>query len=129
MKPDVIRRFAAAILLALAFQTAWAIDIHAAKEQGLVGEANTGYLAPIGTPSAEVKALVNMVMNINTAGLAEGLGLADAGPGDAHQRTVCDYCRSKLCPAEETPLRRSHLLEPGHVHPVYGLYGARLPRH
>jgi len=28
--------------------------------------------------AAEVKALVNMVMNINTAGLAEGLGLADA---------------------------------------------------
>lgn len=28
--------------------------------------------------AAEAKALVNMVMNINTAGLAEGLGLADA---------------------------------------------------
>jgi 3-hydroxyisobutyrate dehydrogenase len=28
--------------------------------------------------AAEMKALVNMVMNINTAGLAEGLGLADA---------------------------------------------------
>ncbi len=34
----------------------------------------------IGGPgrAAEVKALVNMVMNINTAGLAEGLGLADS---------------------------------------------------
>lgn len=58
MKPDAIRRFVAAILLALAFQAAWAIDIHAAKEQGLVGEANTGYLAAVGTPSAEVKALI-----------------------------------------------------------------------
>jgi 3-hydroxyisobutyrate dehydrogenase len=28
--------------------------------------------------AAQLKALVNMVMNINTAGLAEGLGLADA---------------------------------------------------
>ena len=28
--------------------------------------------------AAQIKALVNMVMNINTAGLAEGLGLADA---------------------------------------------------
>ena len=28
--------------------------------------------------AAQVKALVNMVMNINTAGLAEGLGLADS---------------------------------------------------
>lgn len=35
------------------------------------------YIGPAGT-AAQVKALVNMVMNINTAGLAEGLGLADA---------------------------------------------------
>jgi 3-hydroxyisobutyrate dehydrogenase len=32
------------------------------------------YIGPVGTAS-QVKALVNMVMNINTAGLAEGLGL------------------------------------------------------
>jgi 3-hydroxyisobutyrate dehydrogenase len=35
------------------------------------------YIGPAGT-AAQVKALVNMVMNINTAGLAEGLGLASA---------------------------------------------------
>ena len=35
------------------------------------------YVGPSGK-AAEVKALVNMVMNINTAGLAEGLGLGDA---------------------------------------------------
>jgi 3-hydroxyisobutyrate dehydrogenase len=35
------------------------------------------YIGPSGK-AAEVKALVNMVMNINTAGLAEGLGLGDA---------------------------------------------------
>lgn len=35
------------------------------------------YLGKAGT-AAQVKALVNMVMNINTAGLAEGLGLASA---------------------------------------------------
>ncbi|HET7770932.1 MAG TPA: NAD(P)-dependent oxidoreductase [Chloroflexota bacterium] len=35
------------------------------------------YIGPSGT-AAQVKALVNMVMNINTAGLAEGLGLAAA---------------------------------------------------
>jgi uncharacterized protein YdbL (DUF1318 family) len=58
MKPDAMRQIVAALLLVLAFQSAWAIDIHSAKEQGLVGEANTGYLAAIGTPSAEVKALV-----------------------------------------------------------------------
>jgi 3-hydroxyisobutyrate dehydrogenase len=35
------------------------------------------YIGPAGK-AAEVKALVNMVMNINTAGLAEGLGLGQA---------------------------------------------------
>jgi 3-hydroxyisobutyrate dehydrogenase-like beta-hydroxyacid dehydrogenase len=35
------------------------------------------YVGPAGQ-AARVKALVNMVMNINTAGLAEGLGLGDA---------------------------------------------------
>jgi 3-hydroxyisobutyrate dehydrogenase len=39
--------------------------------------ASTRYIGPAGK-AAEVKALVNMVMNINTAGLAEGLGLANA---------------------------------------------------
>jgi uncharacterized protein YdbL (DUF1318 family) len=61
MKPDRIRQLVAALLLVLAFQGAWAIDISSAKEQGLVGEANTGYLAAVGTPSAEVEALINEV--------------------------------------------------------------------
>jgi 3-hydroxyisobutyrate dehydrogenase len=39
--------------------------------------ASVKYVGEAGK-AAEVKALVNMVMNINTAGLAEGLGLADA---------------------------------------------------
>jgi 3-hydroxyisobutyrate dehydrogenase len=39
--------------------------------------ASMRYIGPAGK-AAEVKALVNMVMNINTAGLAEGLALADA---------------------------------------------------
>jgi len=37
----------------------------------------TRYVGTAGR-AAQVKAIVNMVMNINTAGLAEGLGLADA---------------------------------------------------
>jgi len=62
MKADAMRRIVAAILLALVFQTAWAIDIQSAKDQGLVGEANTGYLAAVGAaPSAEVKALIDDV--------------------------------------------------------------------
>lgn len=35
------------------------------------------YIGPAGS-AAKLKALLNMVMNINTAGLAEGLGLADS---------------------------------------------------
>lgn len=45
--------------MSLVLQTAWAIDIGTAKEQGLVGEANSGYLAAVKTPaSAEVNALI-----------------------------------------------------------------------
>ena len=39
--------------------------------------ASMRYIGPAGQ-AAQVKALVNMVMNINTAGLAEGLGLGEA---------------------------------------------------
>ncbi len=39
--------------------------------------ASLKYIGEAGK-AAQVKALVNMVMNINTAGLAEGLGLGDA---------------------------------------------------
>src|SRR5439155_2168402 len=39
--------------------------------------ASMRFVGPAGK-AAEVKALVNMVMNINTAALAEGLGLANA---------------------------------------------------
>jgi 3-hydroxyisobutyrate dehydrogenase len=48
---------------------------------------NLKYIGEIGR-AAQVKALVNMVMNINTAGLAEGLGLADALGFDL--KMVCD---------------------------------------
>ena len=62
MKTEAMRRFIAALLLAFAFQSAWAIDIHSAKDQGLIGEANTGYLAAVvGAPSAEVTALISEV--------------------------------------------------------------------
>lgn len=62
MRPDALRRIVAALLLAFAFHSAWAIDIHSAKDQGLVGEANTGYLAAVvDGPSAEVKALISDV--------------------------------------------------------------------
>ena len=59
MRSVIPRQIVAILLLAFAFQAAWAIDIHSAKDQGLVGEANTGYLAAVGgSPSAEVKALI-----------------------------------------------------------------------
>ena len=54
-----MKKIFAAIGLALLLQNAWAIDIDSAKAQGLVGEANTGFLAAVKTPaSAEVNALI-----------------------------------------------------------------------
>ena len=54
-----MKKLFTAILICLFLQPAWAIDISSAKEQGLVGEANTGYLAAVKTPaSAEVNALI-----------------------------------------------------------------------
>jgi uncharacterized protein YdbL (DUF1318 family) len=57
-----MKKLIATILLVMAFQSAWAIDIDTAKDQGLVGEANTGYLAAVQTPaSSEVQALIKDV--------------------------------------------------------------------
>ncbi len=54
-----MKKLITAILLSFFLQTAWAIDIGSAKTQGLVGEANSGYLAAVKTPaSAEVNALI-----------------------------------------------------------------------
>ena len=54
-----MKKIFAAIGLMLILQNAWAIDIHSAKVQGLVGEANTGYIAAVQTSaSAEVRALI-----------------------------------------------------------------------
>ncbi len=57
-----MKRILVAIFLTLVLQTAWAIDIGTAKSQGLVGEANSGYLAAVKAPaSADVKALISSV--------------------------------------------------------------------
>lgn len=54
-----MKKYFAAIGLLLLLQNAWAIDIRDAKTQGLVGEANSGYIAAVKSPaSAEVRALI-----------------------------------------------------------------------
>lgn len=54
-----MKRLLFAIGLMLVLQNAWAIDIREAKELGLVGEANSGYIAAVkAPPSSEVKALI-----------------------------------------------------------------------
>jgi len=59
-----MKKIIAAIGLTLLLQNAWAIDIHDAKAQGLVGEANTGFIAAVQSPaSAEVRALIADVNN------------------------------------------------------------------
>ena len=51
-----MKKIFAAIGLMLLLQNAWAIDIKDAKAQGLVGEANTGYITAVQSPaSAEVR--------------------------------------------------------------------------
>ncbi len=54
-----MNKIVAAVGLLLLLQNAWAIDIRDAKSQGLVGEANSGYIAAVQSPaSAEVRALI-----------------------------------------------------------------------
>lgn len=54
-----MKKIITTIGLLLLLQNAWAIDIRDAKAQGLVGEANTGYIAAVESPaSAEVRALL-----------------------------------------------------------------------
>ena len=52
----------ALLTLLITTQMAWAIDIGSAKSQGLVGEANSGFLAALKpSPSAEVRSLIDDV--------------------------------------------------------------------
>ena len=54
-----MKKIITTIGLLMLLQNAWAIDIRDAKAQGLVGEANTGYIAAVKSPaSAEVRALL-----------------------------------------------------------------------
>ena len=76
--------------------------------------------------AAKVKALVNMVMNINTVGLAEGLGLADAlgldlamirevfskpAPLPACSRPTARTCKTANTPAFFPPSTRRRIAE------------------
>ena len=45
--------------LVLFYQTAFAMDLQVAKNQGLVGETATGYLAAVKAPSREVQTLID----------------------------------------------------------------------
>lgn len=47
--------------LLLIMQPVYAIDLQLAKDQGLVGETAAGYLQAVGSPSPEVKALIQSV--------------------------------------------------------------------
>jgi len=50
------------LFMLFAAQNAWAIDIHDAKDQGLVGEATSGYLAAVQSLAGdEVNALITEV--------------------------------------------------------------------
>jgi uncharacterized protein YdbL (DUF1318 family) len=54
-----MKKFLITMFMVFAVQSAWAIDIHAAKDQGLVGESKSGYLAAVKSPANDdVKALI-----------------------------------------------------------------------
>ena len=58
----MMKKILTAIGLLMLLQNAWAIDIGDAKESGLVGEANNGYLAAVQAPAGtEVQALIDEV--------------------------------------------------------------------
>jgi len=57
--PRLIRQIAAVLLIAALGTSAWAVDLGTAKSQGLVGERADGFLQPMGSAGADVKALVN----------------------------------------------------------------------
>lgn len=52
------RLSAAALSAVLIAAPAFALDFQSAKSQGLVGETISGYIAPVGSTSAEVSAVV-----------------------------------------------------------------------
>ena len=82
-----MKKLIAILSLALLSQGAWAIDIDTAKEKGLVGEANTGMLAPVKKPpSAEVEALIRDVNAKRKARFAQAAKRTDATPEQVRAR-------------------------------------------
>ncbi len=67
-----MKKLFVALSLLLLLQNAWAIDIRDAKSQGLIGEANNGYITAVQSPpSAEVRALVSSVNSKRKAQFAQ----------------------------------------------------------
>ena len=74
-----MKKIIATTLIFFASQAAWAIDIHEAKDSGLVGEARTGYLAAVKTPASDdVKALISEVNSKRKAKFQEAAAKTDA---------------------------------------------------
>lgn len=55
----IISSVIALILTTIMTTQVWAIDLSQAKNQGLVGETPSGYLAPVGNATPEVQALIS----------------------------------------------------------------------
>ncbi len=82
-----MKHLIAILFLTLLAHGAWAIDIISAKEQGLVGEANTGLLAPVKKPpSAEVAALIRDVNARRKARFEQAARRTDATPEQVRAR-------------------------------------------
>ena len=92
-----MKKLLTAIGLFLLAQNAWAIDIREAKDLGLIGEANTGYIAAVKLPaSGEVKALVaevNKKRKARFAASAERRGLTVAQVANVFYETAVQKTR------------------------------------
>ena len=68
MKLTIKQRISTILMLLMLSQGALALDLQTAKDQGLVGEANTGLLAAVvSNPGKDVSDLVASVNNKRTA--------------------------------------------------------------
>ena len=83
------KRGLAWVLFTVLSLPAWAIDLDSAKQQGLVGETPTGYLAAVANaPSADVKQLISSINQQRKAAYTESAEKAGVSADVVAKRTA-----------------------------------------
>ena len=103
-----MKKIITTIGLLMLLQNAWAIDIRDAKAQGLVGEANTGYIAAVKSPaSAEVRALladVNAKRKAEFEATAKKTGAKTDQVANRFYELAVQNGSRRLLPGQQRPL-------------------------